>query len=428
MSGHKIVRLDVENVKRVSAVHIEADGSAMVVIGGKNGAGKSSVLDSIAYALGGKSLCPIRPIKDGADKATIRVDLGDLVIERVFTKTDSYLSVKNAQGFRGSSPQAILDSMVGKLSFDPLQFATMQPAELTTTLKEVVGVDFDALDEKRTAAYSERTQINRQMKVLKAQLNAIPEVQNVPEDLVSVSDLMTDLEDREEINRLNKGQREELRSYEDQVREIESGQEVLLARISELQKASTQQSEDLVKAVAAKEKAAKAVSQLEDVDTEEIRQQIVTADEINEQVRAKHVREGLAKRVTVEEEAGKSLSEKIKTIDKEKSRMLAEAHFPIEGLGFDEEGVVYNSIPFDQISQAEKLRVSVAMGLAMNPDLRVMLIRDGSLLDEENLALVSKMAEENDAQIWIERVGNGAEISVLIEDGTVKESEVKNPS
>ena len=98
---------------------------------------------------------------------------------------------------------------------------------------------------------------------------------------------------------------------------------------------------------------------------------------------------------------------------------MAAAAFPVVGLGFNDNGVTFNGVPFSQASSAEQLRVSVAMGLALNPTLRVVLIRDGSLLDDDSLAMVATMAAEKDSQVWIERVGHGEETSVVIEDGAV---------
>src|SRR5690606_9517554 len=108
-----------------------------------------------------------------------------------------------------------------------------------------------------------------------------------------------------------------------------------------------------------------------------------------------------------------SLTSKIQAIDQQKADMLAKAPFPVCGLGFDENGVTLNGLPFDQASSAERLRVSVAMGIALNPKLRVMLIRDGSLLDSDSLALVAQMAEEHDTQVWVERVSEGEDVSVI---------------
>lgn len=92
----------------------------------------------------------------------------------------------------------------------------------------------------------------------------------------------------------------------------------------------------------------------------------------------------------------------------------------MDGLTFDENGVLLNKIPFDQASSAEQLKVSLAMGIAMNPKLRVLLIRDGSLLDEDNLKMIAELAAKNDCQIWLERVGSGDEVSIIIEDGSIK--------
>jgi alpha-D-ribose 1-methylphosphonate 5-triphosphate synthase subunit PhnL len=118
------------------------------------------------------------------------------------------------------------------------------------------------------------------------------------------------------------------------------------------------------------------------------------------------------------------LTEKLEAIEKQKAELLAKAPFPVPGLAFDDSGVLYQGIPFAQASGAEQLRVSVAMGIAMNPTLKVLLIRDGSLLDETNLEMIAQMAAEADAQVWLERVGKGDEVSVVIEDGEVSETRI----
>ena len=115
-----------------------------------------------------------------------------------------------------------------------------------------------------------------------------------------------------------------------------------------------------------------------------------------------------------------SLTEDIASIDQTKADALAAAEFPVEGLAFDESGVLYGGVPFSQASSAEQIRVSLAMAMATSPKLRVIRILDGSLLDAENLALIEGMARDNDYQVWIERVGNADEGAVVIEDGQVQ--------
>jgi len=114
------------------------------------------------------------------------------------------------------------------------------------------------------------------------------------------------------------------------------------------------------------------------------------------------------------------LTAELAALDQKKAEMIRGATMPVEGLSLTEDGVVYRGVPFAQASSAEQLRVSVAMGIAMNPTLKVLLIHDGSLLDDESLADVASMAAAADAQVWIERVGHGEECSVVIEDGSVE--------
>ena len=172
----QIVQLEAENIKRLHAVRIRPDG-AIVQITGKNGEGKSSVLDAIAYGLAGERGIPAKPIREGAEEAKIVVDLGDLTVTRRWTKAGkTYLSVEGKGGAKSSSPQKLLDSLVGELTFDPLAFSRMAPRDQVATLKGVAKLDFSAQDKRRSEVFDERTGINRQhksvlTKVLKPQKN-----------------------------------------------------------------------------------------------------------------------------------------------------------------------------------------------------------------------------------------------------------------
>src|SRR6185436_2642524 len=130
----KIIKLTSENVKRLTAVEITPKGN-VVVIGGRNGAGKSSVLDSIEYALGGDPSAKM-PVRRGEKNAKVVVDLGDIVVKRSFTSAGgTHLIVTNADGEKQTSPQAILDKLVGRLTFDPLEFSRQKPAQQAETLR-----------------------------------------------------------------------------------------------------------------------------------------------------------------------------------------------------------------------------------------------------------------------------------------------------
>ncbi|PIU32864.1 MAG: hypothetical protein COT06_00430, partial [Syntrophobacteraceae bacterium CG07_land_8_20_14_0_80_61_8] len=135
----KIIRLAAENVKRLRAVQITPEGH-IVQISGPNAAGKTSVLDCIWYALGGGSALPEQPIRKGAAKGEIHLDLGEMLVSRTFTQSGSYLKVVSKDGRECNSPQKLLDSLLGKLAFDPLAFARLSEDRQRELLMNLVSI------------------------------------------------------------------------------------------------------------------------------------------------------------------------------------------------------------------------------------------------------------------------------------------------
>lgn len=156
-------------------------------------------------------------------------------------------------------------------------------------------------------------------------------------------------------------------------------------------------------------------------DPEEVRTQLAAAEETNRKIRENRQRKQLERELREKERQVESLTSAIEAIDAQKAEQLAAAQFPVPGLGFDETGPTLNGIPLEQASQAERLRVSVAIGAALNPRVKVMLVRDGSLLDEESMRLLAELAEETGSQLWVERVGDGDASAIVIEDGMVRD-------
>jgi hypothetical protein len=162
---------------------------------------------------------------------------------------------------------------------------------------------------------------------------------------------------------------------------------------------------------------------IEPINTDILISQLQDAEDTNRKVLANQRRRELEKQMRAKNMEVEQLTIALEGIAEEKENRLAQAKFPVPGLSFSDDGVLLNGLPFDQGSSAEQLRVCVAMGLAMHPKLRVLLIRDGSLLDKQSLALLEQMVEESDAQVFVERVSKGAECSVIISDGQVQEAE-----
>lgn len=366
---------------------------------GRNAQGKSSVLDAIWAALAGKDGQVARPIRDGARKASVTLDLGDLTVTRKWSGARTELVV-TSKGARYNSPQTVLDGLIGRLSFDPLSFATMEPAKQRNTLIDLAGADLheslERVAEQRSQAYADRTDNNRDAKRLRAQIEGLPEVPpTTPDDEIDYAQLVGELQAAEQAkNRKDALLAEHARN--------KLNIEHLVARQAEIVAEGGE------------------IGTLPDIAA--LAQRAISADEINKAVRAKHHEHALAADLKIVEDAAAAQTATINACDNRRETLLGKATFPIDGLSFDDEGVLYNGVPFAQASAAERLRVSVAMAMAMNPEVRVIRITDGSLLDSENLALIESMAAEKDFQVWLETVDSSGTVGIQIEDGEVVET------
>lgn len=412
-----IINLEAENVKRLQAVTIEPNGN-MVVIGGPNGAGKSSVLDCIEYALGGKKHLPEIPLRQGTDHGHIILQTDKYTVTRTFTETESYIKVTTPEGYKIGTPQELLDKLVGDLSFDPLAFTRLDAKKQAEMFRSLLGLDFSKLDAEYQQVEADRRDIGRDVKNHKSMLELCPVNENPPVKEIVVSELITELEKRRNINKDNALKISNRDAVSKNVQEIR--QKVAALR-AELDIAENSLRAELDKLSKANEFANSCV----DAETESVIQQINEAESINKRFR------DAQKRVEYQVEYDKfnkeyeSKTARLRKIEATKNEMISNAKFPVEGVAFSDTGILVHGIPFEQASSAEQLRIAVAMGLSSNPDLRVVLIRDGSLLDESSLSAVADMAKEYDADVWMERVGDGAEVSIVIQDGKVFENRIQ---
>lgn len=411
----RIVRLEAENIKRLRAISIEPDGT-MVVIGGKNGQGKSSTLDSIWYALGGKDAMPNEPLRKGEVSGFSRLTLDNgIVITRTVKANKTELRVESDTVKTFTSPQAMLDAMVGSISFDPMEFSRMKAAQQLATLRDLVGLDTTEIDAERENTYNERTRVNTAVKQLESQLAGIQDHgSKVPKEEVSVKELMVSLTAAEAVVDAHEEAQKELARIDGEIAKGEALIEEYTAKIKALK-------ESLTKGRAARAKQAKKVEGVELPDVESLRVRISEADGINAKVRDMKARADLKDKLARGRAKQAELNDAIASIDERKREMVESAKFPVEGLSFGDGCVRFNDIPLDQCSDAERVRISVGIALAMSPELPVLLIRNGSLLDEDSFAMVAEMAEAAGAQVWIETVSTDAKkCTVIIEDGAVK--------
>jgi hypothetical protein len=410
----KIIELYSENVKRLRAVTISPT-DPVVVIGGNNGQGKSSVIDSIFYALGGKDALPLKPVHEGATHATIRVTLDDFTVERrIAPDRSSSLRITGKDGGKLASPQALLDRIVGDLTFDPLAFAKMKPPAQVEALRKVAGLDekFATLDRQRAAKMEARTLLGRDVDKLAGSLATMPRIEDAPRAEVDVGGLMAQLREAQAARDSAASQKAKLRNAEEEIRQCEESIADLESQLRTLQEA-------LAGWKTYRDKQSAYVASLPDhaPTIAAIEAQIAGASEANRKHLHNQQRAKIAQEHDQAKAAYETLTAAIRDIAAQKEALLAAAAFPVPGLSFNADGVTMNGQPFEQASAAEQLRASVAMGAAVNPELKILLVRDGSLLDADSMRMLAEMAKESDMQVWLERVGAGDENAIIIEDG-----------
>lgn len=394
----RVVQLTAENFKRLKAVDITPDGDT-VVISGPNAAGKSSVLDAIWAALGGKQAPVEHAIRNGAENAYVTLDLQDLIVTRTWKANgSSQLVVKSQAGARFPSPQKILDELTTRFAFDPLAFANADDKTQAKILADAVGLDLERFTQSRREAYDQRTVVNREVRRLEGSLAKLPDVPlaETPDEPVNVGALA------QTVAQLN----------EDLRRKAE-----LMARYASLQA-------EMERVMIEGRQVTERLGENPEQRLEDAKLQLNNADRVNQNVQTRRRRIELAGEMTVLRAESEKFTEIIKDVDERKQRAIESAALPVPGLGFGEEGVELNGVPFSQASAAERLRTSAAIGIALaKPQgVRVMTIRDGSLLDSSNMAILEQMAAENDFQIWVERVDETGTVGVVIEDGEVRSS------
>ena len=380
----------------------------------------TSVLDAIWWALAGTKNVQGKPIRDGEEQAVISLSLGDVVITRKFkSKEDggytTSLKVEDNEGRSYNSPQNILDAIVGDLTFDPLSFTRQKPAEQLKILQSFVqGFDFDKHAETRADKFSERTFVNREIKNLEGQIAGLPDSSEDDEELIDLQEAndayhngMSEqkivdehnrriLESATAVSNLNSRKVE----IEQKIKELQEEMEGISYKVTSLSRISKQENRPDVDLAALKARVDIATSQMEKSSSRESR------TKLEEQLVAKR-------------EESKSLTSDLKTLDAEQQKAIKSSEIPVEGISFDEDSILFDGIPFNQASDAQQLRAAIGIAMALNPQLKICRVRDGSLIDEDGMKILSEQAELYDFQIWIERVDTSGKSGIVMENGEV---------
>lgn len=431
-STYRIIKLEAENVKKLTAVSITPDGN-LIEITGKNGAGKSSTLDAIWYALGGKPKNP-NPIRAGQNEAKVTLDLGQLKVTRTFSRDEDGISTKliveTPEGARFQKPQDVLKALAGELAFDPLEFTRLKPTEQFDILKRFVpDFDFGANAGKRTAAFEDRTDKNRRLKDLRSQVAGIAYPSDTPDQEIDVSALAQQLRELGEHNANIETLKATRQQYADSAirnRRDADGYEQQAIDYRRLAKEADDKAASLRSQADDLDQRLKDAGPLPEAkDAGEITAQIDRANGVNANVRLKVRRNSFIEQAEATEKEAADLTATIVALDAEKAAAIGKAKIPVDGLGFADDYITLNGQAFSEASQAEQLSTSIAIAIASNPKLRVIVVYDGALLDDDSFAAIAKIAQDKDIQIWLETVASDRSSAVVIEDGHVREPKMQ---
>lgn len=417
----RIVEFYAENILGLKVARIKPKGD-VIELTGPNGAGKTSVLKAIIMTLGTMEGAATVPIRKGADKGGVRIDLGDLIVTLKITPQGEVLRVNGRRGEVYPSPRKMLAELFGRLSFDPLAFMRMKAKEQADELKKIVklDVDPDAIDAANKEDYDSRRVVNRQVSELEAQRDAILVAGDLPEVAPDVSALVMQLQEAGEANAALRA-RTETRSQR-----IEQATKDL-AEAGETRKRAAKmraEAEGLDRQATAKHDSARAVldapaEELTEQDVTAIREQVNNARAVAAQIEKRKGREKLQAQLDLLVEQADAYTLAMKTRMAEKEAAIAKAEMPIPGLSFQGGDVYWDDLPLAQASGAEQLRVSIAIGMAGNRKAGVMLIDEGGQLDKRSMDLIKAAAAERDYQLWITRPDTSGNVGIVMSDGEV---------
>jgi len=435
----RIIEFLAQNSKILKAVQIFPENKDIVILTGKNRQGKSSVIDSIWMALGGKEHISDMPIRRGEDAAEIYLDLGAFTVTRKITEKGESLKVKNKDGFSTTSPQVFLNSLLANLAHNPLEFMRLKPQEQLKIVQGLYPLKLDraeieriagtwtrkiqgddpmlVIDNVAKALFEERTEVNRELKRIEGVVVSI----NIPKDQadiqpVSIVDLLAEKDRLEAEKRANDETRSmsdklfsSLGVLRDEIARKNTEIEELEARLTMLKEVKKRLVEELDFSMDQYLKAVDEVGKLTDPDFTDINRRIAEADSqnkvANEIAQLKSTLGKAKSDLEVSRLDSQKLTDQIDALKAYKLRLISQAKLPLPGLGFEDGKVTYNGLPLDQASGREQIEISCAICLAQHPKIGIITIDVGwSELDQDGQKALSDFSRKTGAQFWVTQV------------------------
>ena len=412
----KIASLTTENVKRVKSVHIEPSPNGLTIIGGNNNNGKTSILDSIAWALGGNKYRPSKAQREGSVvPPTINLKLSNgLIVERKGKNSD--LKVTDPTGNKAG--QNLLDSFVEELAINLPKFINSSDKEKANTLLEIIGVgqQLYELECQEKEKYNMRRSIGQIADQKEKFAKEQPFYPEAPKTLVSITDLITQQQDILAKN----GENQRKRDMTDQLHRQATQ---LMAEIERQENTLANLKEQYQSVLRDYDVAQKTSEQLQDESTEELEESIANIEAINIKVRANLDREKAEQDAAEYRAQYSSLTTEIESLRKQRIDLLQNADLPLDGLSVEDGELLYNGQRWDNMSGSQQLMVSTAIVRKLKPECGFVLIDKLEQMDMQTLNEFGAWLEQEGLQAIATRVSTGDECSIIIEDGYVKNSE-----
>lgn len=411
METIKINKLEIENVKRIKAVKIEPTANGLTIVGGNNNQGKTSVLDSIAWALGGDRYRPSEAQRrDSVIPPVLHIVMNNgLIVERKGKNSD--LKVTDPTGQKGG--QQLLNDFVEQLAIDLPKFMESTGKEKAQTLLKIIGVGdkLAELEQKEKEIYSRRTAIGQIADQKEKFAKEQPYYPEAPKELVSPTELIRQQQEILAKNGENQRKRERLHQLEQEYQKVNDSLSQLLKKQAELE-------EDLkIAQTDAKD--------LQDASTAELENSISSIEEINRKVRANMDKDKAEDDAQAYKDQYSGLTAEISSVRQQKTELLQNAQLPLDGLSVEDGELVYNGSKWDNMSGSDRLKVSTAIVRSLNPKCGFVLLDKLEQMDLNTLQEFGQWLEAEGLQAIATRVSTGEECSIIIEDGYVAGAEHK---
>lgn len=416
----KINKLEIENVKRVKAVAIEPTPNGLTVIGGNNGQGKTSVLDAIAWALGGNKYKPTKAQREGSvTPPSLQITMNNGLIVKRDGKNSS-LKVIDPTGRKAG--QQLLNEFVEELAINLPKFLEASDKEKAETLLQIIGVgdELFELDSAEARLYNDRRAIGQIADQKKKFALEKPYYTDAPDELVSVSELIQQQQAILARNGENQRKRE-------QVTKISQNLDLANQIVNSLKKQLQEAEEKQAKLQADLEVAHKSAADLKDESTAELEKQLAEIDEINRRVRANLDKEKAESDAKEFKEKYDSLTAEIEEIRAKRTDLLSKADLPLPGLSVMDGKLTYNNQQWDNMSSSEQLRVATAIVRKLKPDCGFVLLDKLEQMDLQTMNEFGKWLEQEGLQGIATRVSTGDECEIIIEDGYVVKDTLAAP-